>query len=508
MATALDAARVLAHRLMSSPWTPKKWRPHPKQLAFLLDESREALYGGAAGGGKSEALLAGASMYVDYPAYSAILFRKTHTDLAQPGALMDRAHEWWHNTKARWDGTNKIWRFPSGAKVALAYMKNPNDHLRYQGAEYQFVGFDELTQFPETQYRYVGLSRMRRLTGSPIPLRLRGGTNPGGPGHLWVKSRFIDPWRLGNAVRPFYPATIDDNPSLNRDEYIESLEGLHPTVREQLLRGDWDVRDPGDYFRREWFGPPLEEPWPAQEKVTIRWWDLAGSAKEEDDKGQRARTAGVKVSKHLTGQYAVEHALAKWLTSGARDEMILQTAHADGFEVVVGVEQEPGSGGLAQAETIRRMLRRHGFRCVIEPATAKKEERASPVASELERGFNSCWEIVPDGPDDRIGRARGVRIVAGAWMQPYLDEVEAFPEIDLMDQADATASAFNWLKGKAVGGGTGGQIRRKPDIRPPDAYPEDYAEAEEEAQEAIRTTRFAGLGAEKRWHRSHRKRRW
>ncbi|GAG00671.1 unnamed protein product, partial [marine sediment metagenome] len=265
---------------------------------------------------------------------------------------------------------------------------------------------------PDVQYRYVGLSRMRRLADSLVPIRLRSGTNPGGPGHLWVKSRFIDPWSRGVATRPFYPATIDDNPSLNREEYMESLMDLHPTVREQLLRGDWDVRDPGDYFRREWFGPPLPEQWQPQTKIAIRWWDLAASAKPQDEKGHRARTAGVRMAKHLTGQYAVEHSLAFWKTPGSRDLAILSTAHADGHAVVVGIEQEPGSGGIAQAETLAKLLRRDGFRVVIEPATAKKEERANPVASELERGWNSSWEIDVDD-ETGIGSAHGVRIVSG-----------------------------------------------------------------------------------------------
>lgn len=504
MATAsLDDILAFAQRrIYSNPWIPTN--PHPKQLAFLLDQAREVLYGGAAGGGKSEALLAGAAMYADTPGYKAIIFRRTHTDLAQPGALMDRSHEWWHNTKAKWDGSNKIWRFPSGAKLALAYMANPMDHLRYQGADYQYVAFDELTQFPDVQYRYVGLSRMRRLANSEVPLRLRSGTNPGGPGHLWVKERFIDPWTEGVATRPFYPATIDDNPSLNREEYIEGLMDLHPTVREQLLRGDWNVRDPGDYFRREWFGPPLPEAWPDNTKISIRWWDLAASAKEQDEKGQRARTAGVKQSKHITGQYAVEHSVAFWKTPGARDLAILATAHADGHAVVVGIEQEPGSGGIAQAETLAKLLKRDGFRVVIEPATARKEERANPVASELERGWSTSWEV-SDEPGPQYGQGRGVRIVSGPWMQAYLDEVEGFPDGDLLDQGDATASGHMWLRSKSVGGAAAiGDTRNRKKTRESVVYPEDYAEEDEDAEVPV----FTGLAARKRWHRGHTRRKW
>ena len=469
--------------------------PHPRQLSFLVYPGREALYGGAAGGGKSEALLAGAALYWDEPRYSAIIFRRTHTDLAQPGALMDRSHEWWAG-KAHWDGTNKIWRFPSGAKIALAYLKNPSDHLRYQSAEFQYIGFDEVTQFPEFQYTYVGLSRLRRLRDSRVPLRLRAGTNPGGPGHAWVKARFVRP---GHPGRPFFPARIEDNPSLDREAYIEALEGLHPTTRAQLLSGDWEAREPGDYFRREWFGPLVEETPPPHLSVRIRWWDLAASERQSDEEGQRARTAGVKVSKSVEGVYTIEHAVAFWKTAGARDTLIVQTAQADGFGTWIGIEQEPGSGGKAQAETLARRLRRVGYRVVIEPSTVAKENRADPIASELERGWSRGWQ------------GCGVRCVAGPWTENYLDEVEGFPELDLKDQADATASAFNWLRPRPVSGIEGVSPEKErglPSVTPEDIADDEDDENDETPEEKARRSRLAGLAATRKYREGRTGRRW
>ena len=107
------------------------------------------------------------------------------------------------------------------------------------------------------------LSRVRRREGCTIPLRTLCASNPGGPGHEWVKHRFvggINP-ETGEAeppARPYIPARIDDNPHLDRTAYMQALMLLHPTTREQLLRGDWSAREPGDYFRREWFGPMLD----------------------------------------------------------------------------------------------------------------------------------------------------------------------------------------------------------------------------------------------------------
>src|SRR5687767_893160 len=126
--------------------------PTPKQHAFLWLDTKEAFFGGSAGGGKSDALLMAALQYVDVPGYAAIIFRRSYTDLALPGAIMSRAQEWLANSDAKWNDNEKQFTFPSGAVVTFAYLKAPNDKFRYQSAEFQFVGFDELTHFPEDDY--------------------------------------------------------------------------------------------------------------------------------------------------------------------------------------------------------------------------------------------------------------------------------------------------------------------------------------------------------------------
>lgn len=212
--------------------------PHPKQAEFLATETREALYGGAAGGGKSDALLMAALEHVDEPGYSAILFRRTYQDLNLPGAIMARSHEWLAGTGAAWNGTDKRWTFPSGAMLSFGYLDTDRDRFRYASAEFQFIGFDELTQFPEQWYRFL-FSRLRRRKGVDVPLRMRAATNPGGLGHEWVRRRFINP---GSDERPFIPAKLDDNPSLDAAEYRLALSELDSTTRRQLEDGLW-VRD-------------------------------------------------------------------------------------------------------------------------------------------------------------------------------------------------------------------------------------------------------------------------
>lgn len=212
------------------------------QAAFLLLDGFEAFYGGAAGGGKSDALLAAALQYVDVPGYAALILRRTFRQLDQPDAIMARSKEWLTPTDAHWNDDAKRWTFPSSATLTFGYLEHDNDVYNYQGPAYQFVGWDELTQFSEKQYTYL-FSRTRRRTDMAalgIPIRHRSASNPGGIGHAWVKPRFIDvSTRKPDAV--FIPAKVEDNPGLDVAEYRLSLERLDATLQAQLLHGDWGI---------------------------------------------------------------------------------------------------------------------------------------------------------------------------------------------------------------------------------------------------------------------------
>lgn len=207
------------------------------QAAFLALDQLEAFYGGSAGGGKSDALLAGAMQYVDVPRYSALILRRTFADLNIQGAAMNRAQEWLAG-KAHWSGQDKKFTFPSGATLTFGYLQTDADMYRYQSAEFQYIAFDELTQFSERQYEYL-FSRLRGAEDIPVPLRMRSGSNPGGIGHGWVKRRFITN-RAPNVV--FIPAKLDDHPDESfKRGYRQSLAKLDDVTRRQYEDGDWDV---------------------------------------------------------------------------------------------------------------------------------------------------------------------------------------------------------------------------------------------------------------------------
>ena len=482
----LSVVGDLMPHVVGNPFIPH-W-PLPAQAVFLglhqfhdsNDEVFQALYGGAAGGGKSDALLMAAAQYAwKYPEFAGICFRRTFTDLTQPGALLDRAMEWWLPAGVHWAGSKSTFVFPSGGKVAFSFLRTPTDHLKYQGAEYHYSAWDELTQWPdERAYEYVGLSRLRRQSDCEIPLRTLAASNPGGPGHNWVQRKFIggtdaETGEFKQASHLYVPARIQDNPYLDQGAYIKGLMNMHPTVREQLLNGDWSARESGDYFRRDWFGNFIKkEDLPgSKDAIRVRWWDLAASEKTD-----ACRTAGVLMSRSRNGVRTIEHGVAFRKTPGARDDAIVAQAKLDGHEVYVGVEIEGGSGGIAQFEALEKRLRADGFKAVgARPSTMSEAEkrtvirsassdsakaaRADPVASCLERGMQRRGEC-PDtgGPwwgADRdksyLEEKDGIRLVAGPWTQAYLDEVEGFPDIPLKDYADATTGAWSWLEAHPFG---------------------------------------------------------
>lgn len=220
----------------------------PQQTAFLLiDHVLEALYGGAAGGGKSDALLAEGLKFVDQPGYAGLILRRTFKELALPGAIMARSKEWLapyrKSGEVHWNDDDKTWTFPSGATLTFGYVERDDDVYRYQGSEYQFIGWDELTQFAPFPYEYL-FSRVRRRKDSPIPIRVRAASNPGGVGHGWVLKRFPikpDETPAEKAGRVFIPAKVYDNPGLDVAEYARTLSYLPDILRQQLLDGDWGV---------------------------------------------------------------------------------------------------------------------------------------------------------------------------------------------------------------------------------------------------------------------------
>lgn len=399
--------------------------PTTRQQMFLLLNGEEALFGGAAGGGKSVALLMAALQYVDVPGYSALLLRRTYQDLSQPRALMDLSKEWLSPTDARWSEAKKQWRFPSNATLSFGYLESENDKYQYQSAAYNFIGFDELTQFLETQYTYL-FSRLRRLVTQNVPLRMRAASNPGGVGHDWVKKRFVDT-KTRHPGSVFIKSLLDDNPHLDRESYNRTLQNLDSVTRRQLRLGDWTARGATSMFSRMWF--PVVNGYTKEHCDHLRYWDTAAT------RGAGDYSCGTKVARdRRTGQvYVVD--VERFRESPGKVELrMLQTAILDGYGTTIYIQEEPGSAGKGWVSSIARHTL-SGFEVRGDPNTPTKSKaaKAKPLSAAAESGH--------------------VSVVAGAWNEDFFDELELFTEnpedYETDDQVDATAGAFNKITRKA-----------------------------------------------------------
>jgi predicted phage terminase large subunit-like protein len=393
-----------------------KQKPSFKQAMFLMHDEIEGLLGGSAGPGKSSGLLMAALQYVQYSGYSAILLRRSFKDLSLPGALMDRAWEWLSDTDAHWDDITKTWQFPSGATLTFGYLEAERDKFRYQGSNFQFCGFDELSQFLESQYLYL-FSRLRRLKNSEIPIRMRAASNPGDVGHDFVKSRFIT---YKGKDRFFVPATYLDNPHLDQKEYELALDKLDPITRAQLKEGNWDISFSSGMFRREWFDFVHDVP----RGRTIRAWDMA--ATEQKDYSDADYTVGCLMTE-FQGQFFIKDVVRFRKNPGDVEKLIQQVAEMDGKAVQIYAEQEPGSSGKIVIEDYaRRVLKGYSFYGV--KSTGDKVTRAQGLSAAASHHNVKIYSGIPIIPD-------------------ILNEFVLFPMGRHDDIIDSVSMAFNQLSG-------------------------------------------------------------
>lgn len=411
------------------------YNPTVKQRAFLLmNDTKELLYGGAAGGGKSVGQLMAALQYVDVPGYSAILFRKTYADLSLPGALIDMSKQWLmpfvESKEVKWAEKEKQYTFPSGATLNFGYLESANDCYRYQGAEFQYIGMDEVTHILPSNYRYL-FSRLRKPKSLHVPLRFRATSNPGGDfGEYYYQRFFVEGPEHG---RIFIAAGLDDNPYLDAEEYRKALDELDPVERERLLNGNWEIKASGDLFDRHWFNivPSASVPIMASR---VRFWDMASTDPDKrKGRGRNKRepdyTVGFKLASYQ-GMYWIEDIVRVQKTPHDLEQIIRETAMSDGYSVAIRMEKEPGSSGEITIDHYSRNILR-GYDFVGIASTGSKVDRARTASAAAQAGK----VLISD-------KCRN--------MLAFLDEADTFPYGMKDDTIDGFSGAFNYFRSPAL----------------------------------------------------------
>ncbi len=438
---------------MAAPAADVLWRPNAgPQRQALASSVFELLFGGSAGGGKSEFLLMGPLRYVSQPSFNALLLRRTFKELES--SLIARSWQYYPHLGARYSQQRHVWVFPSGAKIWFSHLEHDKDVHDHQSTEYQSIGFDELTTFTEFQYRYM-ISRLRGTHG--IPIELRASTNPE---PNWVKRRFA-PWvdrgpdyrgiraRSGEVLwyvtnehdgseryvpsgtpgalsRSFIRASIDDNPyiAIRDPQYVVRLAALDPVQRARLRDGDWSaVYAAGKMFKRGWFDVVDRVPLRA---TRVRWWDRA--ATEEGEDNDPDWTVGLLLA--FDGEwFYVEDVIRFRGGPGEVERRILETAERDANRypgVLVALPEDPGAAGKFEAAHYVGKLARYAVQTFKE--SGSKIVRAQPVSAQAE-------------PRDGARHGR-IKLLRAEWNDSFLYELEQFPDGQFDDQVDALSGAY------------------------------------------------------------------
>ncbi len=433
------------------------------QEKFLATSADIGIYGGAAGGGKTYALLMEPLRYMFIRGYRSVIFRRNYTQITASGGLWDESIELYSDIAGAVPfKTPKFrWNFRNRGAVSFDYLWRDDDVLKWQGSQITFIGFDELTHFSQKQFFYM-LSRNRSTCG--VKPYVRATCNP--DADSWVAD-FISWWIDPNSGYPIpdrsgkirYMARIDDEivwadsygelaeKGIDRDKiksvtfiastlndnkilmekdpsYRANLENLPLVEKERLLHGNWKIKAAaGLFFKRIQVGEILGEV-PKDLVAVCRGWDLAATDMDEDD--EAAYTAGVLMGVRKNGRFVVLDVINLQLKAGDVRKLVLMTAKMDQKKfqwVRQRLPQDPGQAGKEQAQSYVSMLA--GYDVKVMPESGDKATRAEPMAAQWQHGMFD--------------------VVAGEWNEMYFNQLESFPESKFKDMVDASSSAFNEL---------------------------------------------------------------
>lgn len=429
-------------------------QPGP-QTMFMETLADIAIYGGAAGGGKSFGLLLDPVRHHDNPLFGGVIFRRNTVQVRNEGGLWDESMKLYMPLGAHPREAFLEWEFPLGMRMKFSHLENEKTVYDWQGAQIAYIGFDELTHFTEKQFWYM-LSRNRSTSG--VPGYVRATCNPDAAS--WVR-KLVDWWiddkgfaiheragvlrwfirqddtiiwadskqelidLYGSDQQPksftFIPSSIRDNKILmDKDPaYLSNLMSLPRVERKRLLDGNWNVRpSAGAYFERGWF--EICEVHDLSIARTVRYWDKAATKPSEENKDPDW-TRGLLMHQLQNGMWVVTDVRGMRDSPLKVERFVLNTAYQDGENVTICVEEDPGSAGKADAANYVRLLA--GFNVRVRKPTEDKITRALPVSAQCEAG--------------------NVKLLRAPWNEEFLNELENFPEGSHDDQVDCLSGAFN-----------------------------------------------------------------
>ena len=432
------------------------------QERFLSTEADIAIYGGAAGGGKTYALLLEPLRHMNVDGYSATIFRRNATQITIDGGLLDESMSIYGFLKnAVYKSSPKPhWIFGGRSKVSFMHIDGDRDLPKWQGSQICYIGFDELTHFDESQFFYM-LSRNRSIcgvkpyvratcnpdvdswvadfiswwinpdTGYPIPersgvlryfCRIEGEVKWGDSKEELAERYKIEP-ELCKSVT-FIASSVYDNKILLKNDpgYLANLHGLSLVERERLLNGNWKIRpSAGLYFKTE--QTRIVKSVPEDLVAVVRAWDLAATEVNLGNKDPD-RTAGVLMGRMRNGQYIVLDVKRMAANAATVRSIVKSTAETDKAEYgckKILIPQDPGQAGKEQAQSYIRNLA--GYSVKSRPVSGSKITRAEPFAAQWQQG--------------------NVLLLEGNWNETFLDELEGFPDALHDDQVDAASDAFS-----------------------------------------------------------------
>lgn len=432
-------------------------QPGP-QTMLLSSPADIAIFGGSAGGGKSFALLLDPLAHIHNPKFTGIIFRKTSTMITSPGALWDASMHLYSKIPGAVPRVGRLdWTFPSGARIKFSHLQHEQNIYDHQGAEYVYIGWDELTHFSATEFFYL-MSRLRSTSG--IPGYVRATCNPDCDSFVkdliqWYLYDSGDPhpdragkirWFIrrddaliwgdkrkelldnhGQDELPksftFIPSKLTDNVILMEKDpsYLSNLKALSRVDRMRLLGGNWNVKaSSGLLFRSEWF--PIVDAIPSGWRFAVRSWDRAGTKVHEGNKDPDW-TRGMLLYKYPDNSYVVADIKSIRDTPGQVESLIKNVATHDSNSVRIISQQDPGSAGVLEAQNFVRMLQGFDARTIV--ISKDKITRAKPVSAQAEVG--------------------NIRVLRAPWNKEFFDELENFPDGSHDDIVDVLSLGFNEL---------------------------------------------------------------